>query len=342
MEQTNFPISRNLPLKRLVTDALSEIERMGYSRRSRNRYRAIWEHLIEFSERNQLGDEFSEDLATRFLKEYRVGDEERERTSQGWRKHTVWGVSVLADFAETGRIERAFADVEAIHLVPAMQNTLRDYVQYCEDRLHLRPGTLHGRTTELTIFLDFLHSRKARTLDQIRALDLSEFISCRADLPLGKIRRDHWLQPKTVARIVSDMRSFLRFLTMRGILQKDLSTELPKIRVPRDATIPSVWEQELVLRLLETVDRSSAKGKRDYAILLMACRLGLRVGDIRLTETRSASLGGFEHRSHAIENRCTIEAASDQRGGRSSDRLLEVGSSPNSASRSLPQSEPSF
>jgi len=281
MEQTNFPISRNLPLKRLVTDALGEIERMGYSRRSRNRYRAIWEHLIEFSERNELGDEFSEDLATRFLKEYRVGDEEGERTGQGWRKHTVWGVSVLADFAETGRIERAFADVEAIHLIPAMQNTLRDYVQYCKDRLHLRPGTLHGRTTELTIFLDFLHSRKARTLDQIQALDLSEFISCRADIPLGKIRRDHWLQPKTVARIVSDMRSFLRFLTMRGILPKDLSTELPKIRVPRDATIPSVWEQELVRRLLETVDRSSAKGKRDYAILLMACRLGLRVGDIR-------------------------------------------------------------
>jgi integrase len=68
---------------------------------------------------------------------------------------------------------------------------------------------------------------------------------------------------------------------MRGILQKDLSVELPKIRVPRDATIPSVWDHELVVRLLEAVDRSSAKGKRDYAILLLACRLGLRAGDIR-------------------------------------------------------------
>jgi integrase len=68
---------------------------------------------------------------------------------------------------------------------------------------------------------------------------------------------------------------------MRGILQKDLSAELPKIRVPRDATIPSVWDQELLVRLLVAVDRSSAKGKRDYAILLLACRLGLRAGDIR-------------------------------------------------------------
>jgi integrase len=56
---------------------------------------------------------------------------------------------------------------------------------------------------------------------------------------------------------------------------------LATIRVPRDASIPSVWEPELVARLLEVVDRSSPKGKRDYAILLLAYRLGLRVGDIR-------------------------------------------------------------
>ena len=55
MEQSNFPISENLPLERLVTDALGEIERLGYSRRSRNRYRAIWEHLIEFSDQKEAG-----------------------------------------------------------------------------------------------------------------------------------------------------------------------------------------------------------------------------------------------------------------------------------------------
>jgi len=215
------------------------------------------------------------------LEEHRVSGD-IEAPGKRWRKHMVWGVALLADLAEKGRIERAFTDLAAIHLDPAMENTLRDYVYYCRDRLQLRPGTLHERKTELTIFLDFLHSRKARALDQIQPLDLSDFISARADLPVvGKIRRDRWLQPKTVARIVSDIRSFLRFLTMRGILQKDLSAALPKIRVPRDAKIPSVWDQELIVRLLEAVDRSSAKGKRDYAILLLACRLGLRAGDIR-------------------------------------------------------------
>ena len=281
MEQPNFRNLISMPLERLVSDALSELERLGYSRRSRNRYRAVWQHLIEYCDQNNLGDVFSGDLAVRFLDEHR-GGAESETPVQGWRKHMVWGVALLADLAEKGRIERAFTDVGTIHLDPAMEKTLGDYVHYCRDRLQLRPGTLHERNTELTIFLDFLHSRKARSLDQIQPLDLSDFITTRADLPVvGKIRRDRWLQPKTVARIVSDMRSFLRFLTMRGILQKDLSAALPKIRAPRDAKIPSVWEQELVVRLLEAVDRSSAKGKRDYAILLLACRLGLRAGDIR-------------------------------------------------------------
>ena len=267
MEQIH---SENLQLGRLVANALGEIERLGYSGTSRRRYRTTWEHLIEFSHQKNLGNEFSADLAARFLEEYRVRDEQRDKPGDGWRRDMVLGVKVLADFAKNGRIERAFTRVEAIHLAPPMQKTLRDYEQYCKDRLYLRPSTLLLRTTAATTFLDFLDPSKARTLEQIQAADLSEFVSS----------RDH-LKPKTVARIVSDVRCFLRFLTMRGILQKDLSAELPTVRVPRDATIPSVWDQELIVRLLGAVDRSSAKGKRDYAILLLACRLGLRTGDIR-------------------------------------------------------------
>jgi integrase len=270
MEQDHSWTSEHLELGRLVAEALGEIERLGYSKRSRNRYRTTWKRLIEFSRGKELGDEFSADLVVRFLEEYRIRDEQADEPGDGWRRHLAFGVKVLADFAKNRRIERALTEVQAIHLFPAMQKALRDYEQYCKDRLHFRPSTLHRRAINLTIFLDFLHSTKARALDQIQAADLSEFVSC----------RDH-LQPETVARIVSDMRSFLRFLTMRGVLQKDLSAELPKIRVPRDGTIPSVWDQELIVRLLGAVDRSSAKGKRDYAILLLACRLGLRAGDIR-------------------------------------------------------------
>ena len=270
MDQSNRPVSRNLPLGRLVANALGELEPLGYSRRSLNRYRAIWGKLVEFANGKELGDELSGNLVARFVEEYRVGDGEMCNSGEGWRRHVVFCVEVLMGFAHHGRIERRFTDMRKIDLTPAMKNVLHDYERYCKDRLQLRPWTLQRRTRELMIFLDFLGSSKARTLDQIQAIDLSEFVSSRDQL-----------SPKTVSRIVSDVRSFLRFLTMRGILQKDLSLELPKIRVPKDAHIPSVWDRELIVKLLGAIDRSSAKGKRDYAIVLLACRLGLRAGDIR-------------------------------------------------------------
>ena len=56
---------------------------------------------------------------------------------------------------------------------------------------------------------------------------------------------------------------------------------VPKIRVRSDEHIPSSMESEDVDALLAAVDRSSPCGKRDYAILLLAVRLGMRVSDIR-------------------------------------------------------------
>jgi hypothetical protein len=270
MDQGNRAVAGNVPLRRLVTDALGELKQVGYSRRSWDRYRAIWQHLVEFAHQQQLGDEFSAPLAARFVEAYRTGEVEGAPPGEGWRRHIAFGVKVLADFAAHGRMVPPRTDTEKIRLLPAIQNVLRDYEQYGTDRLQLRPATLQKRGKELTLFLDFLHARHVSTLDQVRAVDVSAFLAWRGHV-----------QPNTMARLVSDLRSFLRFLTLRGILPQDLSAGLPTVRVPRDARLPAVWDQALLIRLLEAIDRSSAKGKRDYAILLLACRLGLRVGDMR-------------------------------------------------------------
>ena len=271
MGHLNHQVTNVQPLKRLVVRGLKYLEKLGYSRRSLRRYRTIWQHLITFSRQQNFGKEYSEDLAARFLDTYRIRNGESVAQEGGWRRHIVFGVKVLGDFACDGRIERSRTDMQKVKIPPAMKKPLRDYEQYCGDRRHLRPSTLNERIREIAIFLGFLGSRNLDTLDQIQPEDLTAFVASRPHL-----------KPKTISRIVSDVRSFLQFLTLQGIQDRDLSAVLPKIRVPRDATIPSVWNPELVVRLLEVVDRSSPKGKRDYAILLLACRLGLRLGDIRM------------------------------------------------------------
>jgi len=270
MDQSNHQVSRILPLPQLVERAEIELEKLCYSRRSLRRYRTIWCHLVSFSRQMNLGDEYSDDLAARFSDTYQMREGERLQPREGWRRHVVFGLKVLGDFARDGCIERTYTDMQKIQVSALMKKPVRDYEQYCRERLHLQPTTLRERMREIAIFADFLRSKNITIFDQMQPADLSAFVTSL-----------HRLAAKTVSRIVSDVRGFLQFLLLRGILQRDLSPVLPKIRIPRDATIPSVWDQELLVRLLNVVDRSSPKGKRDYAILLLACRLGLRLGDIR-------------------------------------------------------------
>jgi len=161
-------------------------------------------------------------------------------------------------------------EMSRLQVPAAMKKSLSEYEQYCRKRRHLRASTLRGRMRMITVFLDELGSRNVTTLDQLQPADVAAFVASRGPTC-----------PHSMSRTVSDVRCFLRFLLLRGILRQDLSQVLPRVRVPRDATIPSVWEPELVERLLKVIERTSPRGKRDYAILLLASRLGLRLGDIR-------------------------------------------------------------
>jgi site-specific recombinase XerC len=178
---------------------------------------------------------------------------------------------VLDDFARTGTISRFVVETTGLRVPVGMHKALREYEQYARERRHLRPSSLAERMHNIAVFLDFLRTRGLESLDTLQAEHLSAFVQTRTD----------W-KPRTVACVSSSVRLFLQYLFMRGILPRDLSAAIPTVRLASNAKVPSAWEPELVERLLAAVDRSSPKGRRDYAILLLAARLGLRLGDIKV------------------------------------------------------------
>ena len=74
------------------------------------------------------------------------------------------------------------------------------------------------------------------------------------------------------------VREMLSFLAKAGLLDADYSTMIPKIH--RSIKLPSTYEKEELKSVEEAVDTSTAIGKRDYTIILLATRLGIRAGDI--------------------------------------------------------------
>jgi len=76
------------------------------------------------------------------------------------------------------------------------------------------------------------------------------------------------------------LRSFFRFLFLSGQILRDLAPSVPRVCKYRQAVPPHFLSPEEVDRVLAATDRATPTGRRDYAILLLLARLGLRAGEI--------------------------------------------------------------
>jgi len=96
------------------------------------------------------------------------------------------------------------------------------------------------------------------------------------------------------AQMVTGLRSFFRFARYRGLITSDLATMVPP--VPNWATtgLPKHLPADAVQRVLNACDRSTVRGKRDYAILLLLARLGLRAGEVVALQLEDINWPGAE------------------------------------------------
>jgi integrase/recombinase XerD len=142
-------------------------------------------------------------------------------------------------------------------------------------------------------FLDFIRQHRGRrTTHQVEnGLDkFFRWLACSQVSDLQSLTATHirdfmpsleTYRPATIAAHASTLRTFLSYLHFKGILMVDLSGAVDRPRLYRWSEPPHVLDAETVEHLLSSLDRSTPRGKRDFAILLLAARYGLRASDIR-------------------------------------------------------------
>lgn len=92
------------------------------------------------------------------------------------------------------------------------------------------------------------------------------------------------MSPRYAQLMATALRSFLRFLFVRGETRVDLALAIPIVRQEHLVSVPRHLPTEDVERLLNCCDLSSTTGRRDHALLLLLARLGLRAGEIMALE----------------------------------------------------------
>jgi site-specific recombinase XerD len=151
-----------------------------------------------------------------------------------------------------------------------VEAALGHFQQYLRQERSLSEATVINYTPVARSFLSERFPNGAVHGQQITAADITAFLQRQATL----------VTSKRAPLVVTALRSFLRYLFHRGIVANDLATCVPTIATWSLSNVPRFLAGEQIQKILGSCDKETAIGKRDYALLLLLARLGLRAGEV--------------------------------------------------------------
>ncbi len=256
-------------MEELSKELLVYLEERGSSEKVQAGYRYILNVLTEYSFQRNEGYYSKEVLRACVLERYNITNDGIYRSRFTHHKAKIVRIlKMLADFNE-GKVPPSRYIQKAMELETSLfQDIVESYQQY-----YLRCGySLSGMKNyrrEAVRLLRFCETNGQTSVSEISAPLIQDYL-----LTLeGKAKA-------TIKNALGGVRSFLRYLYLEGLTEKNYGDDIIPLKVKGQRRIPSVWKHDEVLKLLSVIDRGNPSGKRDYAMILMVARLGIRIGDL--------------------------------------------------------------
>jgi site-specific recombinase XerD len=155
-------------------------------------------------------------------------------------------------------------------LVSVLDRLVDEYVEYLGRERGLGDTTIQYRQAVARDFLSGIAAGDDRPLGRLDAQFVTRYM----------FEAIHGYSVGAAGLLATAVRSLLRFLHVRGHVSAPLTGAVPKLAGWRQTSLPRAVEPECVELLLDACDRRTAVGRRDYAMLLLLARLGLRAGEV--------------------------------------------------------------
>jgi site-specific recombinase XerD len=156
-------------------------------------------------------------------------------------------------------------------VVNPSERCLTEYANYLKQARGFAPVTVHQHVVTASDFVAFL-------TDQDRRLALVDLTAKEVEAFVRHTGRR--ISRASLQHTVAQLRSFLRYLGTLGEISPQLSSQIDTPRVYRDERLPRALPWATVSALLDSVDRSTPKGRRDYAMFQLIVNYGLRASEI--------------------------------------------------------------
>ena len=166
-----------------------------------------------------------------------------------------------------------------------MQRVFDKYISYLRVERNVSPYTVRNYTTDLMDFFRFLGEKGTASLNEVGRHDVRNYLSRLMERGIAK---------SSISRKLSAIRSFYRYLVSEGVLPEN---PLDGVSSPKlDKRLPSFLTVDETRRLLESLNLTTAKGKRDLAFLELLYASGLRVSELVQLDLPQVDLVGREIR----------------------------------------------
>ena len=257
-----------LTIRELVILLEQELIRIGYKDATLNYYRENWKRIITYFDRQ--GEQFfSETIAMQYVDgkcDFFAKEKAGLLTQSNIYLFRI--IRMIGDFQQHGSVLRRYHRSLSRINNPENLNLLNSFKEHCKTSGYA-VSTQKGYCRTAENFICFTEAHDI-CLENLTAENLTVFVKTLMGYSY-----------KMVEFVLCGTRAFLRFLHSKKALPTDLSDSLPCMQVRKQTRIPSVWNKDDLLKLLAAIDRGNPSGKRDYAIILLVTRLGLRCIDVK-------------------------------------------------------------
>jgi site-specific recombinase XerD len=181
--------------------------------------------------------------------------------------------------SDAATLRRFLDHLRKYHVVPAAEIHLDDsfiarlerrFETYLKHERGLAQPTLVAYRPFIDRFLVERFGAGRVCLQILEPSDISDFVRHHAPT----------MTRKRAQLMVTALRSFFRFLLQYGEIETDLAASVPTVANWRLTSVPRHLSEEMVNAVLRSCDRNTVVGRRDYVILLLLARLGLRAGEV--------------------------------------------------------------
>lgn len=278
----------------MITEGLKELLLENhYNPATIHFYEREWKKIRTFL-MDEYGDtEYEMERGLKYLeKQYNLVSRYNDGTLSQQRVQLLRVVHMLEDYSlHRVLTRRYYASKNPLVLDASFELLFNEYADFLNST-ELSVSTINHYKKISVVFMDYLAQRKIPSVDQLTMDICNSYLKTLAGYSF-----------KTVEQNVCGVRHFLRFLYSSGKISVDHAEKIHMPSISKSARIPSAWQAGELKAMLASIDRNSPTGKRDYAMIVLACVLGLRIGDIKNLRFKNFNweekkLSIIQHKTH--------------------------------------------